>query len=56
MAIRKSIAGCLIAAATQLQQDQSKEMVLHEIYKLSVSTGKEINKARTKLANWIKPK
>tara|TARA_A100001201_G_scaffold1410_3_gene3539 strand:+ start:127 stop:264 length:138 start_codon:yes stop_codon:yes gene_type:complete len=45
MAIRKSIAGCLIAAATQLQQDQSKEILLHEV-----------KKARIKLADWIKPK
>jgi len=44
MGIRKSIAGCLIAAATQIQQDQTKEIVQHEI-----------RKARIKLANWIKP-
>ena len=44
MGIRKSIAGCLIAAATQIQQDQTKEIVQAEV-----------RKARIKLANWIKP-
>jgi len=45
MAIRKTIASGLVAAAVYLQKDQTKEKI-----------NKQINNQRKRIAKWIEPK
>jgi len=55
MALRKILANCFISVGQYLQEDQSKEAVLHELHKANIKVGNRIKEARIKLADLIKP-